>query len=268
MTPLDFHFMGLSIIPIGYRDKSPNIRYLPNQKWRQYQDKNPCISEVEKWLDDPWCNYAVITGWQNLVIVDFDNLDWHDVWLNCYGVNGYADTYTVETGRGYHYYYFIEDKPDVTLGWAGGEIKATGYCLIPPSIHPSGTLYKALNPDNEIMTIGSIYDILPKDVFNGFDGTYNRKSAFDSVWTPKADYQNDVKQSWRILHHFSHARPSGDNWYMVRCPFHDDKKASAWVNDNDNRFGCHGCINGSMSSIDFYMKLNGCDYETAVKEML
>ena len=50
------------------------------------------------------------------------------------------------------------------------------------------------------------------------------------------------------------------------CPFHDDQRASFSINIEENYWYCFaGCGGGSI--IDFYMKLNGCDFTDAVKEI-
>lgn len=50
------------------------------------------------------------------------------------------------------------------------------------------------------------------------------------------------------------------------CPFHDDKVESFSVNDEENYWNCFaGCGGGSI--IDFWMKLQDCDYKTAVDEL-
>ena len=33
----------------------------------------------------------------------------------------------------------------------------------------------------------------------------------------------------------------GSGWRKIKCPFHDDRNASAAVNFDANRFKCHGC---------------------------
>lgn len=262
MTPLHFLDAGIAVIPIEYRSKKPNSRYLPNRQWDKYKHELPCRGSVLTWSGDPFCNFAVVCGWQNLVIVDFDDPQWHDIWMMTYGASGYADTYTVSTGRGYHLYYYIEHLPACTLKFNGGEVKATGYCLIPPSIHPSGRKYQAVNPDVPIMDIGHIDEILPETSIP--IPPHKGKCTFDPFSNPS----NDIKQSWRILSQFPDAFPSGDGWFKVQCQFHNDNNPSAWINDNKNKFGCHACITGSLSSIDFVMRFNGVDYHEAVEMML
>lgn len=50
--------------------------------------------------------------------------------------------------------------------------------------------------------------------------------------------------------------------HMACCPFHDERSPSFYIYDN-NTFHCFGCqVNGS--AIDFYMRLNNCDFKSAV----
>ena len=44
------------------------------------------------------------------------------------------------------------------------------------------------------------------------------------------------------LNHIGAQTPShGHGWRKMKCPFHDDRTASAAVNYEENRFKCHGC---------------------------
>lgn len=270
-TALNWLKQGIAIIPIGYRSKRPNTRFLTNGEWKQYQNTLPCRSDFVAWFHSPFTNIAVVCGWQNLLIVDFDNLRGYELWMQMYGVNGYADTYTVKTGRGYHLYYFCEDFPPHTLKWFGGEIKASGYCLIPPSIHPSGAKYVAINSNAPIMDIGSIDELFPKGLLI--------KAPARSTPTRPVNYKvdlfnqsfslcDDINQRVRITSFFSSMRKSGDGWFTVQCPLHDDgRHLSGWIDDNRNRFGCHACQNGSMSVIDFHMKLNNLDVNQTIQEL-
>ena len=50
------------------------------------------------------------------------------------------------------------------------------------------------------------------------------------------------------------------------CPFHDDNVASFNVNDEHNFWHCFACGAGG-SIIDFWMKMQECDFTTAVREL-
>lgn len=58
-------------------------------------------------------------------------------------VEALPETFTVSTSRGQHLYLTVPDWVDGCIEIEGvGDIKAVGgYCLIPPSIHPSGARY-------------------------------------------------------------------------------------------------------------------------------
>jgi hypothetical protein len=50
------------------------------------------------------------------------------------------------------------------------------------------------------------------------------------------------------------------------CPFHDDKRASFSVNDEENYWNCFaGCGGGSV--IDFWMKWQDCEFVTAISDL-
>ena len=45
-----------------------------------------------------------------------------------------------------------------------------------------------------------------------------------------------------FLHHIGATVPAkGHGWRKMKCPYHDDRNASAAVNFDLNRFKCHGC---------------------------
>jgi len=209
---------GIAVIPIGYRSKRPARYHLNNGEWKQYQKTLPCRCVLSQWFTGGLVNMAIVCGWQNLCIIDFDNLAAHELWLMTHGANGYADTYTVQTGRGYHYYYFVEDFPSHTMKWAGGEVKASGYCLAPPSIHPTGTPYKAIAPDNEIMTIGSIHEFLPEELFAAAELPTVKSNVWDSGPKIEGCSYEEINYRNRILSFFPNARQTGNGWYTVICP--------------------------------------------------
>ncbi len=274
-TAISWLIQGIVTIPISYRSKRPNFSALAKTgdiengrpTWERMKTELPTKQDIMTWYSG-LSNIAIVTGWKNLVIVDFDNEAGYELWLALYGVR-YADTYTVSTGRGHHLYYYIEDMPQYTMSWFGGEIKSSGYCLIPPSTHPSGTAYKATN-FSPIMTIGSIYDILPESVFqNEHEAKVGGPCILNDVWSPSllgVGSYSEIKEQVSIAEFFPKAAGNG-RWLSVKCPFHDDNHKSGWVDLHRNRFGCHACMNGSLSVIDFYARLNSCDAETAVLEL-
>ena len=61
-------------------------------------------------------------------------------------------------------------------------------------------------------------------------------------------------------------RKSGAVLYKARCPFHDEKDGSFFINTKYNRFRCYGCEK-SGNAIDFLMELKGYSFVEAVRTL-
>jgi hypothetical protein len=64
-------------------------------------------------------------------------------------------------------------------------------------------------------------------------------------------------------------RPNGTGWAQGVCPFHEDRNASLSVHVIGARGGWRcfaGCGGGDM--VGFHMRLRGCDFKTAVGELV
>lgn len=67
------------------------------------------------------------------------------------------------------------------------------------------------------------------------------------------------------LQHIGATLPSmGHGWRKMRCPFHDDKHASAAINYEENRFKCFGC-EAQGDIYDLIMYRQGGSYSEAIK---
>ena len=44
-----------------------------------------------------------------------------------------------------------------------------------------------------------------------------------------------------LIHYGAKSVPGGYGWKPIKCPFHNDRMASASVNTQLNGFRCHGC---------------------------
>ena len=122
--------------------------------------KKPCIedwparassdlTQLQSWAEQfPACNWGIATGAGSAVFVlDIDG-DAGRAWLNeqiaAHG-QAWTETRTVISANGSHLYYVW---PSVRLKNSVGQIAAGidirgwhGYCVIPPSVHPTGTAY-------------------------------------------------------------------------------------------------------------------------------
>lgn len=279
-TALDWLSKGIAPIPILYKDKVPdgdilplkydedgNLIYrangTPKHTWEPYQKRLPSESEVKSWFSVQR-NLAIVTGWQNLVVVDFDDFTAYNEWQI---KSTLPATYSVLTARGVHCYYYVQEQVS-NRKLDGIDIKARwGICTVPPSIHPSGVPYVALDPNMLILSVEHLDEILdvPKPSldteWNGTD-----KSKID-IW-----YNNDligaIKTRYEILDMVQGVKSSGRGWFMARCPFHKDKNPSFWIDSNRGLCGCFsGCTDKPMDVIDLYARLGGIDNESAIYEM-
>ena len=137
---LTYRRRGWSIIQIKRGTKKPPKGF----RWRQYQRK--CLAEQDiRYLFD--CRddlgLAVICGPVSggLVCRDFDRQDAYDRWA--------AETPdlarmlpTVGTARGRHVYFSA--NANGIKHFDDGELRGAGYCLLPPSVHPTGCKYRWL----------------------------------------------------------------------------------------------------------------------------
>jgi hypothetical protein len=148
------------------------------------------------------------------------------------------------------------------------DIKGTGgYVMIPPSIHPSGPAYGAMN-DAPIIEIDELAQVLP-------DAPASPKpraratvqvANISKLWptTPVEDVLAGVS----ILSLLPGAEQTGPHWYMVKCPFHDDHAPSMWVDTGRGICGCYaGCTQKPLDVIDLYARLTGLTTKQAIKEL-
>lgn len=55
---------------------------------------------------------------------------------------------------------------------------------------------------------------------------------------------------------------------FAHCPFHTEKTPSLKVYKNQNRWYCFGACGQGGDVIDMFMKINNCDFKTAVKKLV
>jgi len=145
---LDLHDRGICVLPIRPRDKRPSL-----SSWKCFQKNRPDRATVRDWFSGPERNLAVICGAVsgNLAIRDFDHPESYGHWAQQYPKLA-RSLPTVETARGHHVYFRAGERQFQELSPAGsriielgdGELRGGGYCLAPPSIHPTGRRYRSL----------------------------------------------------------------------------------------------------------------------------
>src|ERR1700693_385500 len=146
--------LGFCAIAISPGKKSP----LPGLKWKQYQERHPTEAELIKWFSRGTAGIGIVLGAVSggLIARDFDKRESYDRWALEHPELAISLP-TVETARGMHVY-CIADLAQVraatSTGDGGivilddeGELRGEGsYVLAPPTVHPSGHVYRWIVP--------------------------------------------------------------------------------------------------------------------------
>ena len=126
----------------------------PKGQWKRYQRERPTIATLRRWFRNPdGIGLAVMLGAVSggLVCRDFDSMTSFERWAARYP--DYAQTLpTVATGRpGRHLYAIADNQQIQRIGKAyvefdDGEARLQNcICMLPPSKHPSGAVYRWLS---------------------------------------------------------------------------------------------------------------------------
>ena len=136
--------MGLSVIPLLQRDKKPAIA------WRVYQGRLPNERKLQEWFRKGDAGVGIVCGRVSggFTVLDFDSKDsfkkFFPKWTELLNA-----TPVVETSRGLHVW-LRSNKPcrSFKIPELQLDVKGEGgFVVAPPSIHPSGRVYRFLNPN-------------------------------------------------------------------------------------------------------------------------
>lgn len=246
-TALQWHEMGIGCIPILAGSKSPAL-----DSWKPYMTRLPTMRELHVWFGNArfgkvGYGIALITGWRDLVVVDWDDTLAYSRWLS--SLNGeyslVSRTYRVQTRRGVHLYFRCRD----VQGWKGPgvDVKAAGgYVLAPPTIHPSGHQYASIGGVENIQRITAITDLLPD---------YRAETAE----TARIQARRDIDPFDAAMREHEHAGITVEElkariswatimpglradrgYHKTKCPIHQDDEPS-FIIYPDGHAHCFGC---------------------------
>jgi len=276
-----------TVIPIVFRDKRPEI------KWADYQTQIPSTQQLENWFGHgTQYNIALVTGHNGLTVIDFDTTQVYDEWLSYAEKNPLARlvsrlTYRVQTARGIHVYIRLpqatKSRPltrDNGDPWHVDIKSRGGYVLIPPSVHPSGSIYRAVNTGAPFF-INALSDILPAEML--LQPEYQPKTAaprptqtgdiWDRVMNPGVSGAGTVaaiKQHYRIEDLFpaGSLTKTGNHYYLTLCPLHDDHAPSMWLDTEHQIAGCYaGCTYKPLDVINLYARIHDLSNTEAIFEL-
>ena len=287
----EFLSMGIATIPLRHRGKEPETAMIGGT-WERYKDHLPTEYELLRWLGSDWQNYGVVCGWDNLAVIDFDTADAFAVWCEYrdhYLMRIYElqqQPYTVQSARGAHVYIRLYGDYQ-NQRRRGIDVKVHGYVVGAGSIHPTGTEYQEVHPKKHFPQVFDLDTWLPVELFpkiapeastghlealpmvfdNLSNGTYDPFAQ--ATRARDLDLLSIVKSSVRIEHLFPQAvRTSADGrWLACACPFHDDKKPSAWIDTRRQLFGCQVCGFRPMDSVNLYARMHNMSDKEAVSAM-
>jgi hypothetical protein len=237
---LEWHDRGITAIPIVAHTKRPAI------KWKHLQGVLPPRALVKRWFSIER-NIALLCG-ESLTVLDFDNLPKYHIWRKDHAL----DTYTVKTRRGYHAYLKLDNPPASSFHVAGCDVKASGYVLTAPSIHPSGAQYRVVNASS-ILSVFSLDQVgiirpdpppMPISEIAHYEGMGDGLVSRIKRELPIVDVLREMGSEPE--------RQSRDGaWLMVCCPFHDDHTPSMWVNTQLGICRCYNqACDGSRKPMD------------------
>lgn len=284
-TALEFVKNGYGVIPLGHRSKSPAVK-----TWQPYREKLPTKRECELWLSSGWQNYGVVCGWNDLTVIDFDNMDVFNVWMEYFRIitkyNVVNVPFMVKTGRGAHVYITHPCIDRVNSKRVGIDIKQNGYVVGPGSTHPSGAEYigmgvmqfplvwdlETLLPSELFVPVVEVTPEVAPVIFEAKQTTeYDPFSVastmpLNGVKTAQngADLIKTIKDTVRLESLFPQAQKGTNGYLMACCPFHDDKSPSFWIDTKKQICGCHVCNMKPMDSINLYQRQHGISASEAV----
>lgn len=253
---------GLAPIPIWPDDrKNPHLTTT-----EPYTQTLPTVGDIRRWFNRwPSANVGLITGyWLNYVALDFDDYESYSLWQQD---NMAGQSWTVATARGYHVWFelaeevgasrtFVKNDKEVLLRAKGG------YCIAPPSVHHTGARYRTVHK-LPVLQIESV-----KDVTVGWELKVPKAAKKRNLGHSGASNQPENSTDVRIEQLIpipEGVRPKGSRGaYQVYCPFHEDGRPSAWLNIEQQRFGCNACWPGQWwDVVNVYAKLKGISNEQA-----
>lgn len=269
---------GIAVIPIRYREKAPESKLLPRDAtglhtWDPYNQALPPDTELQRWFLTGKRNYGVVTGWRNLVVIDFDDLSAYLSWCvwatrqGGYTARILSGTYQVRTARGMHVY-VRTIEPEINRKLKGIDIKARhGYVLGEGSIHPSGAEY-TVQVLGIPMLVTALSDVLPAGMLIQQQVAKAQPPVIPSggrATKITGDLVSAIRGSQRIESFFPGAVKGRGKYLMTCCPFHDDKHPSFWIDTDKQICGCFsGCTDKPLDVINLYGRLYGIDNREAI----
>lgn len=201
-------------------------------------------------------NYGIVTGFGNLIVIDFDDQDFQDKFYD-----KLPSTFTVKSGSGKYHLYYITDNPTsmklLDEGKTLCDIQGKGRCIIAPnSIHPNGNTYLVVNdvPINDIKLnyIKNLFkDYLQKD----------EKLKLPKITKEESDDVIKQIKSKITLPEVLSSYGVDVTRNPTTCIWHEFKTGNNFSFNNEVYY-CHHCLEGG-NMFHFVMKQEKCSFSKA-----
>lgn len=279
----EFAVLGIATVPITYKTK------VPGHTWAEYKAKLPTSGELLKWFSGGNLhNYGVVVGWNNLVVLDFDDINLFYKWYlwgaeddpKSAAVEVINSAFMVKSARGMHVYVSI-DEPLHNTSMPGLDIKANGLVLGPGSTHPTGAVYTAQKGEIVIPRIEKLSDVLFDewmvnlntepigDQIDSIDEFGDINDPFESASINLVPNAVDrIKHSIKMTSILSGVVKTGDYWSMALCPFHKDNNPSFWIDERRQIGNCQKCnFQRPLDVVNVYARLHQIDEGDAIRTL-
>lgn len=276
---LRWHNQGLSCLPCYPNSKAILKGFSPKRT-------KPELPDLLHWFSNTRNNICLVTGQADdsryLVVIDFDSIVDYYEWKNNYQL----DTYTVESRRGFHCYFWTAERPESHLVCEYAEIKASGACvMIPPS--KVGEFEYRIFEDKPIMRIERIQDVIqcsvppskrenPPSISVTVKGNNNIVTVNTFPFTRCQNPIQTIKASLPISYLFPDYISTDNGMALAHCPTsahpNGDIHPSLSLDLSSNRFNCfktncplHLPRGGDI--LDAYAILNGLTLKQTIAEL-
>jgi hypothetical protein len=238
--------------------------------WNTYKERQPTDDELRLWFAlSGQRNLGIVTGFDNLTVIDFDSFDAWDAWSKLAGDCDLLarHSYRVWTARGVHVYLRTQE-PVASYSVGQIDIKARwGYVLGEGSVHPTGAAYRGN---------GGMIPTLPD--MTGLFGLERPVQSPSSDCEPRVQYDDP----WDSADHATGPIAMGAieaiklrftpadilglgatrGRVTIKCPLHHDTSPS-FVIYPDGHWRCFGC-GAYGDALDLYAALHNVPLADAV----
>ena len=233
------------------------------------------IRFADQWFLNTDANLGVVLGGPTgLAVADWDDLRAYEAWR--VHDDTPDETLIERTARGYHWFFVTAGCASATGN--GCEVKTRGVCMVTPSVHPTGMIYR-LTQEAPIVTLtaeraGVLFPFLSATPRPASAPSRNHPNQGNAAPLPGTGVITRIKAARTIVAEMQAAgitlRPASQTAWVGLCPFHADHTPSLWVNPGSGLWGCNrpGCqAAGIHDVINFRALWRGISNRAALQQL-